>query len=228
VIPLGSADDFADMLGLEKDIAAAVAAIRNGTTRFVDVGRVNDRYFANNSAIGLEPMVSITQAAMKRVKGTPRYVLAAVLTVLRHRPWQMRLAWDNGHYEGPVTLVSVGNTRRTGGVFFMTPRAAPDDGYLDFVFGGKIARPRLLRLLPTTFDGSHIDEPEISYERTTRLTIECEPATPIQADGELFDMAAQRVVYSIIPRALPVIVPAAGQAAVGVAPGIGAKEADSD
>lgn len=207
IIPLGSADDFADMLGLEKGVEAACRVIQAGHTRTVDVGLVNGRYFDNNSAVGLEPVVTITQAAMKRVKGTPRYVLAALKAILGHRPWRMRLVWDDGAYEGPVTLVSVGNGRRTGGAFWMTPRAELDDGYLDFVFAGKLGRLRLLRLLPTTFDGSHIKRPEVTYVRATRLTIACDPPTPIQADGEVFELAATRVEYTILPGRLRVIVP---------------------
>jgi len=207
VIPLGSADDFADMLDMEKGVEAACRVIMAGHTRTIDVGCVNGRYFDNNSAIGLEPMVSITQAAMKRVKGTPRYVLAALKTILSHKPWHMRLAWDDGEYEGPIALVSVGNTRRTGGAFWMTPRAEVDDGYLDFVFAGKLGRPKLLRLLPTTFDGSHVERPEITYTRTTRLTIECDPPTPIQADGELFDLSATHIEYTVLPGRLRLIVP---------------------
>jgi diacylglycerol kinase (ATP) len=207
VIPLGSADDFADMLDLEKEIEAACRVIMAGYTRVVDVGCVNGRFFDNNSAIGLEPMVTITQAAMKRVKGTPRYILAALKTILGHRPWHVRLAWDDGEYEGPAALVSVGNTRRTGGAFWMTPRAEPDDGWLDFVFTEKLGRLKLLRLLPTTFDGSHVDQPEVRYARTTRLTIECDPPTPVQADGELFDLSATRIEYTVLPGRLRLIVP---------------------
>lgn len=208
IIPLGSADDFADMLGLEKKVAGACRVIQAGHVRTVDVGLVNGRYFDNNSAVGLEPMVTITQAAMKRLKGTPRYVVAALKAILRHRPWRMRLAWDDGRYEGPVTLVSVGNTRRTGGVFWMTPRAELDDGLLDFVFAGDLGRFKLLRLLPTTFNGSHIEHPEVSYARMTRLTIECDPPTPIQTDGEVFETAATHVEYTILPGRLRVIAPA--------------------
>ncbi len=212
VIPLGSADDFAAMLGMEKEVEAACRVIMAGHTRVIDVGCVNGRFFDNNSAIGLEPMVTITQAAMKRVKGTPRYVLAALKTILSHKPWRMRLTWDDGEYEGAVALVSVGNTRRTGGAFWMTPRAEPDDGYLDFIFAGKLGRLKLLRLLPTTFDGSHVERPEITYVRTTCLTIECDPPTPIQADGELFDLSATHIEYTTLPGRLQVIVPAAQNA----------------
>ncbi|MCX7680371.1 MAG: diacylglycerol kinase family lipid kinase [Anaerolineae bacterium] len=210
IIPLGSADDFADMLGLEKDIETACRIIQAGHTRVVDVGSVNGRFFDNNSALGLEPMVTMTQAAMKRVQGTPRYVLAAVKAIFSHRPWYMRLAWEGGEYAGPVVLVSVGNTARTGGAFWMTPRAVPDDGHLDFVFASAMSRLKLLRLLPTTFNGSHIERPEVIYSRTTWLTAECEPPTPIQADGELFELSATHIHYRILPARLRVIVPAPG------------------
>ncbi len=211
VIPLGSADDFADMLGLEKEVEAACRRILTGHTRTIDVGCVNGHYFDNNSAVGLEPMVTITQAAMEWIQGIPRYVLSALRTILSHKPWHMRLAWDDGEYEGPAALVSVGNTRRTGGAFWMTPRAEMDDGYLDFIFGVKLGRLQLLRLLPKTFDGSHVEDPHVQYARTTRLTIECDPPTPIQADGELFELSATHVEYTILPGRLQVIVPAAGE-----------------
>ncbi len=211
IIPMGTANDLADVLELEKDVEKACRAILAGHTRAIDVGCVNGRFFDNNSAIGLEPMVTIAQAAMKRVKGTPRYILAALKAILGHKPWNMRLTWDDGEYEGPIALVSVGNTYRTGGAFRMTPRAEPDDGYLDFVFTGKMGRLKLLRLLPTTFDGSHIEHPDVTYARTTHLTIECDPPTPIQADGELFDLSASHIEYTIMPGRLPVIVPGPDQ-----------------
>jgi diacylglycerol kinase (ATP) len=210
IIPLGSADDLADMLGLDKEIHAACQVIQAGYMRTIDVGWVNGRFFDNNSAIGLEPMVTLTQAAMARVKGTPRYILAALKAIARHRPWQAHLTWDDGEYEGPIALASVGNTRRTGGAFWMTPRAEMDDAYLDAVFARKMGRLRLLRLLPTTFDGSHVDQPEVTYIRMTHLTIECEPSTPIQADGEVFDSSATHIEYRILPGRLAVVVPAKG------------------
>lgn len=214
IIPLGSADDFADMLGLDADglpyakILAACTAIQAGHTRIVDLGCVNGRFFDNNSAVGLEPVVTITQAAMRWAMGTPRYILAALKAILRYEPWHMRLAWDGGQFEGQVALVSVGNTRRTGGAFWMTPAAEVDDGYLDFVFARHMKRGRLLRLLPTTFDGSHVNQPEITSVRTTRLTIESDPPTPIQADGELIGLSATHIEYTILPGRLQVIVPA--------------------
>ena len=78
------------------------------------------------------------------------------------------------------------------------------------MFAGELGRLKLLRLLPTTFDGSHIERPEVTYVRTTRLTIDCDPPTPIQADGELFELSASHIEYTILPGGLRLIVPATG------------------
>ena len=210
IIPMGTADDLPDNLEMHKELEAACGVIAAGHERVIDIGLVNGRYFDNNSAVGLEPKVSIIQQEMTWMKGVLRYLVAALRGILSHRPWHMRLEWDDGEYEGDVTLVSVGNTRRTGGVFFMTPEAEPDDGLLDFVFAEGLGRFKLLRLLPKTFDGSHIHEQRVRYERTRRLVIECTPPTPIQADGELFDYEATRIEYEVLPARLRVLVPAPG------------------
>ncbi len=206
IIPLGSADDFADMLKLDKDVEQACRVIQRGHTRPIDVGVVNGHCFVNNSAIGLEPVVTLTQARMKRVKGIPRYVLAALRGVLSHHPWYVRISWDGGEYEGLTPLISVGNGPRTGGVFWMTPLARPDDGFLDFIYAGRMSRLKLLALLPSTFKGTHIDRDDVHCERTRRLTIECDPPSPIQTDGEVFDLSATHIEYTIIEHGLHVIV----------------------
>jgi diacylglycerol kinase (ATP) len=206
ILPLGTANDLADMLDLPRDIAAACQRLATGKTRLIDVGQVNGHYFANNSAIGLEPMVSLTQNQMRWVKGDLRYILAALKVIFASQAWSTRMSWDDGEYEGPLTLVSVGNSPRTGGVFYMTPEAVLDDGLLDFVYAGHLSRWQLLRLLPKTFKGEHIHHPLVFNLRTTALSITTTPPTPIQADGEVFDKNASQINYRLFPQKLRVIV----------------------
>lgn len=221
IIPLGTANDLAFGQGIPLDVEAAVEVIARGNTRLIDVGRVNGRYFANNSAVGLEPVVTQENARLVRVKGTIRYLLAALICIWRRPSWRMVLEWDGGdggrnpggRYEGPTTLVSVGNHRRTGGVFFMTPQAEPDDGLLDFVQAPAMSRLKLFRLLPTTFNGTHVNRPEILQARTRKLLISCRPGTPIQADGEVFELNATEILYEILPQKLTVIAGRQGPAA---------------
>lgn len=206
IVPLGTANDLADMLGLPRNVMAACRHIAAGQTRLIDVGQVNDRYFINNSAVGMEPVVTLAQEGMRRVRGRLRYLLAALKSIATAKSWLMQLRWGNSQYEGPVTLVSVGNSRRTGGNFYMTPRALVDDGLLDFVYAVGMGRWQMLRLLPLTMTGQHIHHPLVVYLRATSLSITFNPPTPIQADGEIIDPAGTEICYRIIPHKLRVIV----------------------
>jgi diacylglycerol kinase (ATP) len=206
IIPMGTANDLADVLHLPRDATAACQRIAAGNSRVIDVGTVNGQYFSNNSALGLEPVVTINHEQMRRVKGNLRYLLAALKSIILAKPWHMRLDWDDGSYEGPVTLVSVGNSHRTGGLFYMTPRAVLDDGLLDIVYGLGLTRWQLLRLLPKTLKGDHIHHPLVRYVRSKSVSITTSPCTPIQADGEVIDRTATIVNYSIISNKLRVIV----------------------
>lgn len=206
IIPFGSANDLADILNLPRNITQACRRIAAGNTRLIDVCRVNDHYFVNNSAMGLESVVTLQQDQMRRLKGNLRYVVAALKTIARAGWWQVRLEWDHGIFEGPLTLVSVGNSRRTGGAFYMTPQAEPDDGLLDFVYALQMSRWQMLKLLPQTFSGKHVHHPLVTYLQTTSLCLTVSPPTPIQADGEIIDENATEIRYQIYRQKLPVII----------------------
>jgi diacylglycerol kinase (ATP) len=205
LLPLGTGNDLAHTLGLPTDIEAACRRIAAGQTRSIDVGLVNGRYFINNAAVGLEPLVPLSQQRMRWLKGPGRYVVAALKTIAQAQSWDMRLEWDTGGYAGPLLLVSVGNGRRTGGAFYLTPQARPDDGQFDFVYGARMSRLKMLALLPRLFNGSHLGHPLVGYHRTRQLAITASPATPIQADGEVFETAATRITYQILPGAVRVL-----------------------
>ncbi len=206
-LPVGTANDLTDVLEIPRDMNKAMQLIIDGQTRVIDIGTVNGHYFDNNSAIGLEPMVSLENIRLTWLKGVVRYLTAAVLTILKKKSWHAQLKWDDGEYEGSLSLVSVGNTHRTGGVFYMTPSAKIDDGFLDFIYAPALSRIRLFQLLPKTQTGAHINEPEVKEHRTRRLTIRTNTPTPIQADGEVISTNATEITYEILPRALCVFSP---------------------
>lgn len=206
-IPQGTANDLTDVLGIPRDLKEAVQVIATGNSRVIDVGTVNGHFFGNNSAIGLEPMVTIENIRLTWLKGEIRYLVSAILALLKRPQWEGQLEWDSGEYQGSISLVSVGNTHRTGGVFFMTPKAIIDDGLLDFVFAPALGRLRMFQLLPKTQSGTHVDEPEVREERTHRLKIHTKTPTPIQADGELISTGETEILYSVVPNALRVFAP---------------------
>jgi YegS/Rv2252/BmrU family lipid kinase len=207
LLPLGTANDFTDVLGIPHDLNEAVRVITAGHTRTIDLGTVNGHYFDNNSAVGLEPVVSIENIRLTWLRGMIRYLVAAVIAIMKRPTWDAHMEWDDGEYKGSITLTSVGNSHRTGGVFYMTPNAILDDGKLDFVFAPALGRLRLFQMLPKTQTGVHVHEPEVQEHRTTRLTIRTKSPTPIQADGELIATEETEIVYQVVPGALSLYSP---------------------
>jgi diacylglycerol kinase (ATP) len=207
LLPLGTANDLTDALGIPRDLREAVKVIASGKTRTIDLGRVNGHYFGNNAAVGLEPMVTIENIRLTWLKGIIRYLASAVIAIIKRPAWKVHIAWDDGSYDGSLTLISVGNSPRTGGVFYMTPQAVLDDGLLDFIFAPSLGRLRLFQLLPKAQTGEHIHEPEIQMYHSRRICIQIEPQTPIQADGELISTTATDILYEVVPGALKVFSP---------------------
>jgi diacylglycerol kinase (ATP) len=208
ILPMGTANDLADNLGIPKDLEEAAEVIAAGFTRRIDVCQVNDRCFLNNSAVGLETAVSVQQTQMKRVKGIARYLLATLIVIMRNPQWQMQMEWDDGQFEGDVTLVSVGNNPRTGGIFYTVPHADPFDGKLSFVYGSIKKRLDILRVLPQTMkpeEGNYVEHPAVHEHHSTWLRIHTNPTTPVHTDGEVFDYAINDIEYRVHPGRIPML-----------------------
>lgn len=216
IIPLGSANDLVDNLGLPKDLNLASEAIAKGKVKWIDLGVViildgetwRTRFFDNNAAIGLEPYITLIQQRIHRVRGDIRYLLATLLGIRDNPKWQVQMEWEGGNFEGLITLVTVGNCPRTGGLFYMTPHANPSDGQLTFVYGYMPTRLKILTLLPKTMksgEGSYVEHPSIHEIHSSWLRIHSLQPTPAHADGEIFSNVVHDLEYRILPRVLPIL-----------------------
>jgi diacylglycerol kinase (ATP) len=221
VLPLGSANDFSVNLGLPLDLPAAAAGFLAGKQRLIDLGQVSYRipgseaaqpnpicYFDNNSAIGLEPTITLIQQRITWLHGTPRYLLATLIGIFQHPHWNAELEWEGGSYKGPITLVTIGNNPLTGGLFYMTPHADPADGRLTFVHAYMSTRLKVLNLLPRTMKPgveSYVEHPAVHEVHSTWLRIRSEQPTPLHADGEIQHGAVQEIEYRILPGKLGVL-----------------------
>src|SRR3546814_2461195 len=79
-LPLGTANSFARTLGIPLDLPGAVDVIANGRRARIDLGAINNDYFANVAAIGLPSLVGSTiPDGLKRVLGRHRPPKSAVL-----------------------------------------------------------------------------------------------------------------------------------------------------
>ena len=210
IMPVGSANDLVHNLNLPTDLNEAAKMIANGKTSTIDVCQLNDRYFVNNSAVGLEPWVTTKAEKITWIKGVARYLVAAVQAVMDKNEWKAKIEWDDGSYDGLISLVSVGNGALTGGVFYMAPHAHLADGKLTFVYGHRSTRRGIFLVLPRTMktgEGSYVEMDGIHEVDGTFIKIHLEKPSPAQTDGELLPEWGQDFEYRIFPHSLNVISP---------------------
>lgn len=196
--PIGTGNDFADMVGATRGVAALAQRIAMGRTRRIDMARATFisptrelvHYFDNNMGLGFEAQVTLESYQIKWVTGPVRYILA-VFGALRHYHLPMiDVAWEeaNGTWarrHQPTLMVSLGNSPRTGGVFYLTPDAVMDDGLLDLGLITNVSRLGILRVLPLVLRGAHRHHPAVFLDRCRRIDIQCAEPLPVHVDGEV-------------------------------------------
>jgi len=210
LIPLGTANDLFTNMNMTKDLVSAAKVIAGGKIKPIDLCKCNERYFVNTSGAGLEPYTTTKERKIKWISGIPRYLVAAILGIMDKPTWQAKMEWDSGSYEGPVTLLTVGNCARTGGVFFLTPHADQFDGKLTFVHAYRPTRLGLFQALPRTMKpdvGSYVEMDGVNEIECTHLKVHLDKPSPAHTDGELFDSWLTDLEYKIFPSALPILVP---------------------
>ena len=221
LLPFGSGNDFAAHLGVPGALAGAVDVIAAGCTRRIDVGYVccheegqtTSRYFNNGMGVGLEAAVTLASYTVRRLQGLSLYLAAALKTLPRFRAVDVTLtahAGDGGMWQrhAPTLMVTVGNSPRSGGGFYLTPDARVDDGALDVCVATDVSVGRRFVLLPKALRGRHTDDAAVTMLRVTSLHLVAPAGIPVQLDGEVVARAATQVDVTLLPASLDVIVPA--------------------
>lgn len=203
VIPAGTGNDFAKMLGASGDWRDACDRVADGTRRRVDLGRCNGRYFANGIGAGFDAQVAIEANAMRWLRGDAVYGVALARTLLlRYATPHARITHDGGVHEGCVTMLAVANGTTYGGAFRIAPGADVADGLLELMVADQLSRAGILRFIPHALRGTHVGRSGVTFLRTRCVTVVTEQPLPVHADGEIIDRAATRLDIEVLPAAL--------------------------
>jgi len=189
LIPTGTGNSFARELDLyKKDWKQAIDIIANGNTKKVDVGRFRTNgetyYFLNIIGFGFVSDVNKSAQYIK-VFGNMAYILGVFYQLVFLRPYKIKMETGNGTIERENLFVEVSNSTYTGTTFLMAPNAEIDDGLCDVTLLGKVSRRRLLKIFPTIFDGTHINQPEVETFKVKKVVFESSIPKILTPDGEL-------------------------------------------
>ncbi|MFC9406833.1 diacylglycerol kinase [[Kitasatospora] papulosa] len=209
-VAVGTGNDFARALGLPiRDPAAAgrlaAEALKAGTVRSIDLGRVGERWFGSVLASGFDSRVNDRGNRMRWIGGRFKYDLAILAELASFRPIPYRLRLDDGPVtEVEATLIAVGNGTTYGGGMRICADAVMDDGLLDVTVVGDCSRTTLLKVFPKVYRGTHLGHPAVTVHRVSSISLAAAGVTAY-ADGE--PLGPLPLDVTCVPGAVRVLAP---------------------
>lgn len=228
IFPSGTGGDFRRTIGMPTGTREAARALREGTTKQIDVGRVTfkdhdgltaSRYFLNVTSFGLAASIiervksnsSLSWMPHDGVRGRASFALSTLQEVVGLGATTVRVRIDDNEESSLNTInFCIANSRYFGGGMMIAPKAKINDGFLDVINIGDIKTAKIILNAYTLYRGTHLDLHEV--KDTLAKRIEARPLNDsdevhIEVDGELLGMLP--AVYEIVPGALKVRVPKA-------------------
>ena len=207
VLPLGTANDLARTLGLPTSLEQACDVIARGHRVKIDLGWVNGKLFLNAANIGLGVAVTARlTGASKRRWGVLGYAVATIDALRATRPFAAKVTSDGQARVLRSIQVAVGNGRYHGGGLTLAADASIDDSRLDLYSLRPMGLWQLLALVPALRRGEQYRWEQVDTASGEEIEIRTRRRLRVVADGEPVAWTPAR--FRVVPRALPVIVPA--------------------
>jgi diacylglycerol kinase (ATP) len=210
LIPTGTGNDFAKACWIPLDWELATRRLADrllADERFrrVDIGRMNDRFFANGAGIGFDAKVTRLAREYRWPIGDLVYLFSIFRCMVDgiESP-HVTLSSSDFNWSGPVTLVNVSNGAWLGGMFHIAPEALNNDGQLEMIIVDPVTRLRISALIPKLVRGSHMQEAEIRHASVRQLSIVATETMPSHLDGEVGELG-KRFDIDILPDALELL-----------------------
>ena len=172
VIPCGTGNDFARSLGVNQlSMTQQMNLIVQSKIRSIDLGRVDERWFAAILSSGFDAVVNDRANQMKWPRGRMRYNIAMIEKIVQLRAHSYRIRLDRDHIDVEATLVTVANGPSYGGGMKVCPDAKLNDGLFDVMVLGKVSRTELLKVFPKVYSGRHVGHPAVTFYRCREIEI---------------------------------------------------------
>ena len=220
-IPTGSSNDLARDMGISRNPEEALEAILKAEKEvYMDMGLVHydeafldgkqlevpDRRFMVGCGMGFdaavceESMRSKFKNVLNKIKlGKLTYVGIALKQLIQSEMIDGKIILDEKE-EIPIKRMyfSVAMVHHyEGGGFKFCPDALDNDGLLDFCIAADASKLKVLRILPTAYEGKHVRFKEIKMLRGKKATIEADKPMWVQTDGEVKTQAKKITVSDL-------------------------------
>jgi len=209
VLPLGTLNHFARDLKIPSDLQAAANIILSGHTTNVDVAEVNNRFFLNNSSLGLYPIIVREREKRQRLGHGkwPAFVWATIQALRRYPFLDVRLFVKDQFLDRTTPFVFVGNNEYAMESLNIGLRERLDRGVLSIYITHRTSRLKLISLAFRALIGRLRDDKDFLAFNSNEVKIEtAHKRLRVALDGEI-EVMETPLTYRVRSRALRVIVP---------------------
>ncbi len=215
VLPGGTGNVWAKALRLPTrsplhplPLLESVRMLVPGTSKRIDLGTANGRYFLQWTGLGLDAAVTYAmepRTRRQRRLGALAYLIAGISTAAHLAGTRTRIWIDGKRVYRRSILIVVSNSRIYSAGLTMATDARLDDGYLDvdvFAGTGFVAS---IRAALGVITGLHVRDPRHSVYRGRVIHIESDKPLALHVDGEPF--GSTPLDSHVIPQGLTVLLP---------------------
>ncbi len=185
-VPAGSTNDFANSLGIPKNMTDAAYTVVEGNQFCCDMGGFNNDFFVYVAAFGIFTDVSYeTKQEMKNLLGHAAYVLEGTKRLTQIQSYEMEIEYDGNVIKDEFLFGMVSNSLSVGGMKNFTGKNVKlDDGLFEVTL---IRKPTQLVDYQSIARDLIMGESDSSYIymfKTSELRITSGEKIPWTLDGE--------------------------------------------
>lgn len=186
ILPFGTSNDFANALGVPRQLEESLRVIKKQKIKEVDIGYTNKNYFINVAGGGrLTELSYEVPSRLKTALGQLAYYIKGIEKIVDFKPYHIKFETLDSTFEEEVMLFLVSNSNVMGGFDKIAPYASLNDGLFDVLILKKCNLAELARVMAALVKGEHLNDPKIIHFQTPFLKVETSKKISINLDGEL-------------------------------------------
>ncbi|OTN76320.1 hypothetical protein A5886_001397 [Enterococcus sp. 8G7_MSG3316] len=189
IIPGGTVNNFAKMLGIPVKPEEAFETILNGTDRGIDYGMVNDQVMISTMTIGLlADTAAATSQEEKQQYGPLAFMKRFFYLLFKKKQYKLEMVSDQRKWQGKAQLVTIIMSNSAGGFTNFDESARPDDGEFHVILLPKLNILAFIVFLPRIIRGRISKVPSVEYFTASEISIRAkEKKVQTRTDGDPTD-----------------------------------------
>ena len=208
VIPCGSGNDFVKSIVEDDNIEDIFLSTLRGKEKYIDLGKINDRYFINISSVGFDSEVVYSANSIKKFKfipGPTAYILGIIITLFKFKFIKTIITIDGVKLEKEILLAAIANGRCYGGGVKISPKSDISDGIFDLCIVDKVSKLKIFLLFPRAIKGTHENIKQVNFYKGRNISIVSKKEFVLNIDGEL--IKEKEVKCELIRNGIKVLFP---------------------